>query len=226
MKDFQIGDRVRYIGENYAKGMTGVVVGFPNEISWDDGANGPAFPFKPNLELIKPEPAAPQYSKGDRVRYVNALGSNRRLDGVEGTVTDVHVPTGKPYVLWDNGYKATYGAPHSKSCVIPVPAEVAEKLTPRAELLREAERLITGERNATYGSPTQNFQDTAAIWTVQLGHKLKEGEVIDPGEVAALMIGLKLARIKASPKRDNWADIAGYSGCGFEADIETGKISD
>lgn len=96
----------------------------------------------------------------------------------------------------------------------------------RAEVLREAEKLITGDRNAAYGSPTQNFQDTAKIWTVQLGHKLKDGAVIDPGEVASLMIGLKLARIKASPKLDNWMDIAGYAGCGAEADTETGKISD
>jgi hypothetical protein len=40
------------------------------------------------------------------------------------------------------------------------------------------------------------------------------------------MIGLKMARIKASPKRDNWADIAGYAACGYEADKETGKIDD
>lgn len=112
------------------------------------------------------------------------------------------------------------------STLTPVDFPGIEPVPVRAEVLREAEKLITGDRNAAYGSPTQNFQDTARIWTVQLGHKLKEGAVIDPGEVASLMIGLKLARIKASPKLDNWMDIAGYAGCGAEADTETGKISD
>jgi hypothetical protein len=97
--------------------------------------------------------------------------------------------------------------------------------TPREELLDEAKRLITGDRNLSYGKPTQNFTDTAKIWTVQLRHKLKDDVVITPGEVAALVIGLKLARIVASPKRDNWADIAGYAGCGYEADVESGRIA-
>jgi hypothetical protein len=93
---------------------------------------------------------------------------------------------------------------------------VSEVVSPRAALLREAERLITGDRNLSYGPPTQNFTNTADIWTVQLRHKLQPGAVIEPHEVAALVIGLKLARIQAQPKRDNWTDIAGYAGCGWE----------
>jgi len=103
---------------------------------------------------------------------------------------------------------------------------VGESIAPRAAVLREAERLITGDRNQTYGSPTQNFQDTAEVWSVLLGHKLKEGERIDPGEVASMMIALKLCRMKAQPKRDNWIDTAGYAACGYEVDIEMGKIND
>lgn len=92
------------------------------------------------------------------------------------------------------------------------PAEV----TPRASVLREAESLITGDRNKAYGSPTQNFTNTAEIWTALLRHKLKDGETISPAEVASLMIGLKLARTVGEPKRDNWVDMAGYAGCGYE----------
>jgi hypothetical protein len=40
------------------------------------------------------------------------------------------------------------------------------------------------------------------------------------------MIGLKLARITAQPKRDNWTDIAGYAACGYEAGVEIGLIDD
>lgn len=98
------------------------------------------------------------------------------------------------------------------------------ELTLREQILAEASKLITGERNQTYGSPTQNFQDTAILWTVIIGHKLKDGAVIDPGEVAAFMIALKLARMKAQSKKDNWTDIVGYAGLGFEVDVETNKI--
>lgn len=94
-----------------------------------------------------------------------------------------------------------------------IPAEV----TPRASVLREAESLITGDRNKAYGSPTQNFTNTAEIWTALIRHKLKDGEVLTPAEVASFMIGLKLARTVGEPKRDNWVDMAGYAGCGYEA---------
>lgn len=99
-------------------------------------------------------------------------------------------------------------------------------MTPREDVLSEAARLITGDRNQTYGSPTQNFQDTAAIWSIILRNKLRDGVRIEPGEVASMMVGLKLARQPAQPKRDNWVDIAGYAGCGYEADVETGRIAD
>jgi len=101
-----------------------------------------------------------------------------------------------------------------------------KNLTPRESILYEAAELITGDRNKTYGSPTQNFQDTARIWTASLRHKLKDGVELDATDVAKLMIGLKLARITAQPKRDNWTDIAGYAACGYEAGTEIGIIND
>lgn len=96
--------------------------------------------------------------------------------------------------------------------------------THREEVLREAGRLVHGDRNLAYGSPTQNFANTAEIWTVLFRHKLQPGEVIRPDEVATAMIGLKLARTVGQPKQDNWVDIAGYAACGCEAAIETGRI--
>lgn len=92
--------------------------------------------------------------------------------------------------------------------------------------LIQAADLITGERNQTYGSPTQNFQDTADVWNVLLRPQLKDGEKITPGQVASMMIALKLVRQIAQPKSDNWIDIAGYAGCGHEVDVETGRINE
>lgn len=93
---------------------------------------------------------------------------------------------------------------------------------PRTELLEEAIRLTTGDRNRSYGGPVGNFTDISAIWNVQISHKLKEP--LTTSDVAALMIGVKMARIKASPTRDNWADAAGYAACGFECDVVAGRI--
>ncbi len=103
---------------------------------------------------------------------------------------------------------------------------MTDDITPREDVLYEAAKLITGDRNKTYGSPTQNFQDTATIWTASLRHKLKDGVELDAIDVAKLMIGLKVARTTAQPKRDNWVDIAGYAACGYEAGVELGLIND
>lgn len=91
------------------------------------------------------------------------------------------------------------------------------KYTPRANLLGEALHLITGDRNQTHGEPTQNFQDTADVWNVQFAHLLREGAKFEAPHIAQAMIGLKLVRMKAQPKRDNYTDIAGYAACGYEA---------
>lgn len=89
--------------------------------------------------------------------------------------------------------------------------------TARGELLDEAAELIHGDRNKTYGSPVENFENTAALWTIQLRNKLKPGEEITAPEVALLMIHLKMARTINQPKRDNFLDVAGYAACGWEA---------
>jgi hypothetical protein len=94
--------------------------------------------------------------------------------------------------------------------------------TERGEVLTEAKGLIEGDRNKSYGSPTQNFSNTAEVWTALLRHKLKDGEVITATEVGTLMVGLKLARTVAQPKRDNFVDMAGYAACAWQtiADAE------
>lgn len=89
---------------------------------------------------------------------------------------------------------------------------------PRVALLQEAEQLVTGARNQTYGPPTQTFSDIAAFWTIRFRHKLQPGEQFTASDVAWAMILLKAARAIASPKKDNWVDVAGYCGCGYECE--------
>lgn len=96
----------------------------------------------------------------------------------------------------------------------------AEDVSPRAALLREAEILVTGDRNKSYGSPTENFANIADLWNVQFKHKLVDGAKFTPTDVAVAMIHVKQARLIAQPKRDNFTDIAGYAACGWEAEAE------
>jgi len=88
----------------------------------------------------------------------------------------------------------------------------------REEFLEEVAQCILKDRNATYGDPEDNFEDTADIWNVVLGKKLNTK--ISITDVAAMMIGLKLARYKSSPLNvDHMIDMGGYSGCGYACQL-------
>lgn len=91
---------------------------------------------------------------------------------------------------------------------------------PRVSILREASDLITGDRNNTYGPPSQDFARTAGILTA-LGFSGPDGVAIVPHHVAMIIAAVKLSRLTWSPgKRDNWTDLAGYAGCGWECVVE------
>lgn len=92
--------------------------------------------------------------------------------------------------------------------------------SPRRELLEEAADLIDGDRDASYGSPAANFDTIAALWTARFAHKLKDGESFTAADYADAMILVKVGRNVTSQKRDTWADIAGYAGCGYEVSLE------
>jgi len=82
-------------------------------------------------------------------------------------------------------------------------------------VLQEADDLIHGERNASYGPPNQDFQRTADMWTGLLQFKLKEGERILAKDVAWMMMMLKASRAQHSDSRDHYVDAGGYAGCGW-----------
>lgn len=96
--------------------------------------------------------------------------------------------------------------------------EVCKPFIPlRSTVLLDAEKAINGDRDQAYGAPAENFTNIANLWTVLLGPKLKDGEEVSPGDVASLMIALKLARAMTSPeKTDHWVDTAGYAALAAE----------
>ena len=74
--------------------------------------------------------------------------------------------------------------------------------------MKQAEKLVYGDRQQDYGHPKHDFQRTAAMWSAILGHLIK------PEQVPLCMIAVKLSRLVKSPdKMDSVVDIAGYSEC-------------
>lgn len=95
----------------------------------------------------------------------------------------------------------------------------AKPMPERSRLLYEAEQIITGDRNAQYGEPHQDFARTAEMWSAYFGIP------IEAHQVAGAMILLKISRTVWSPdKYDHWLDIAGYAACGYEAHVKTHPI--
>ena len=93
------------------------------------------------------------------------------------------------------------------------------ELNHRTDILNEAINLINGERNSTYGDPLDDFSTTATFWQTYLARTIEARGGLDlkPHDVAILMSLLKIARMSWSPdKRDHWADLAGYTGCGWD----------
>ena len=82
----------------------------------------------------------------------------------------------------------------------------------RVEALREAAKIIAGDRDAQYGGPEENFTRIGKVWSMILGVKISNEDV------AMMMVGLKVARYanKSGFQADTWIDIAGYAGCGYE----------
>lgn len=75
-------------------------------------------------------------------------------------------------------------------------------------VLQEAERLINGDRQDTYGGASESFGRIASLWSAYLGHEVSALDVTN------LMILLKVSRTKGSYHRDSYVDIGGYAGLG------------
>ena len=81
----------------------------------------------------------------------------------------------------------------------------------REEILAEASRLITQDRNNQYGEPEDAFADIAAYWSAYLKQD------INPLDVGLMMMLMKVARAQNNPgKLDSYVDMAGYAGCAGE----------
>lgn len=90
------------------------------------------------------------------------------------------------------------------------------KNTIREALLNKAVRCVCGDREQDYGTPEDNFQRIADLWTAYTGYTLTAVDV------AMMMALLKIARIRNGGTEDSFVDLAGYAACGGEI-IERAK---
>jgi hypothetical protein len=96
---------------------------------------------------------------------------------------------------------------------------VAEAEKPKPEnILKEADRIVGGDRNAAYGHPKTDFERTAMIWSAILGIK------VSAEQIPLCMIGVKMSRQCNAAKRDNWVDMAGYAQTGYMVDQKDGRM--
>lgn len=95
----------------------------------------------------------------------------------------------------------------------PEPAETRSTLA-------EADAIINGPRQESYGHPLDNFAFIADFWSQYLRSKYREGfghhmpmNALEPEDIALMMDLLKVAREAGHPSRDNRVDGPGYWGC-------------
>ena len=82
--------------------------------------------------------------------------------------------------------------------------------TPEKDILREAESLICGPRNAGYGPAELDFPLVAEMFNAFLRAKYGDDRALDSEDVAIFMVMLKLRRQAHRSKRDNLVDAIGY----------------
>lgn len=72
-------------------------------------------------------------------------------------------------------------------------------------ILAEAGDVVHGDRRKDYGSPLENHDRTAKLWSAYLG------VTVTAEDVCMLNILQKVSRARHALKRDNLVDIAGYA---------------
>ena len=74
------------------------------------------------------------------------------------------------------------------------------------EILEEATKLASGQRQVDYGDKTENHKNIAKLWSAYLDY------TVTPHDVAILMCLLKIARTKLGAiSKDTYMDMSAYS---------------
>ena len=117
-------------------------------------------------------------------------------------------------VLLLPGWRQSQGSKLEVSIAYACGCELLDAITgdPVHETIcQEADRIVSGARQADYGHPRDDFAKAAKMWTGTLLPKLRTGSEVEPLDVALCMIQVKLSRHVNRSKRDNLVDACGYA---------------
>ena len=83
----------------------------------------------------------------------------------------------------------------------------------KEEILAEASRIISKDRNLSHGDAFNNHAEIAEFWNIFLDKKLQAMANITADDVALMMILMKISRHNQGKKVniDNFVDMAGYA---------------
>lgn len=92
--------------------------------------------------------------------------------------------------------------PQLGGCIPTGPVEHSDK---PENILKEADRLTSTARNADYGTPLDNFTQTALLINAAFGTNFTAEDI------GLILILVKVSRHRNRAKHDNLVDIAGYA---------------
>lgn len=85
-------------------------------------------------------------------------------------------------------------------------------LKPKVSVLEEAQTIVYGDREKTYGHPAKNLKTIASMWSAYLNNMDDGNFSVTAKDVAAMMMLVKVARFANDPShRDNLVDVCGYA---------------
>jgi len=87
-------------------------------------------------------------------------------------------------------------------------------------ILQEAQRLVHGDRGASYGHPGDDYRATTDMWRAMILRRYGVDVPLTADFGCLMMVAVKLSREAGKPQRDNRVDAAGYLEC---ADMCGGK---
>lgn len=96
----------------------------------------------------------------------------------------------------------------------------------KSNVLKEANAIIYGDREKTYGHPSKNLEAIATMWNAYL--KSVDGRELNAQDVCVMMVLLKGARLANDPNhRDSVVDICGYAALIERiSETQTGVVED
>ncbi len=94
----------------------------------------------------------------------------------------------------------------------PTKPKKLKAMKPKTSVLEEAQTIVYGDREKTYGHPAKNLKTIASMWSAYMNNMDDGNFAVTAKDVAAMMMLVKVARFANDPShRDNLVDVCGYA---------------